>query len=226
MLYQNYLPLNRINFKTRHLDTGGMSRAIDFKLIKSDTVGPVHNVYLEYGPAALVHTSRGDLVLHGGDQAEYARQRRELVAGVTNAHLDDVESLSDLSGFLEAEFGIVLPEQIAKKIGTFDGSQVVLGKGGKINTSQGIQLLFDSPELISELFHPELRGMLNVFARKLGTDEGFVSRIRGLYPDIPKAEFDQTVAAVKARLEFPRALLNKMQRGRNYITELRASQRV
>ena len=128
--------------------------------------------------------------------------------------------------FLEREFGIVLEPEVAKRIGTFEHKKVEVGDSGKVNLSEGISILFSFPELVKEIFNPGLRGMLNVFARNLGSDKEVVSKIRGLYPDIPEAEFDQTVAVVRARLEFPRALLNKMQRSRNYITELRASQRV
>jgi len=229
MLYQNYLPLNGINFQTAHTDKGGSLRRVDFRLLATDpeSIQPVSRVYVEYGPAISRRTTDGrEFVRHGGNQEAYLDERKALVAGVPNSRLSGVANLMEFPEFLEREFGIVLEPEVAKRIGTFEHKKVEVGDSGKVNLSEGISILFSFPELVKEIFNPGLRGMLNVFARNLGSDKEVVSKIRGLYPDIPEAEFDQTVAVVRARLEFPRALLNKMQRSRNYITELRASQRV
>lgn len=202
MLYTDYLPLHGINFHVRLQDKDRIFREVDFKLLnqlRSEVM------WLEYGPPVKA------LGFHQADQVLYMQSRQELVReGEQVAGLTTLRKFGD---FLRSNFGIELSPEVARKIGTFENQEVTMGTKNAMDIKEAIPRLYESPQLVAEIFDPEKRfhkGLINIFIRPILAHPEMLEEIRAMYPDVAKDQFDFDFQEVKNRYQMALLLKKKM----------------
>lgn len=202
MLYTDYLPLHGINFHVRFQDKDRIHREVDFKLLNERRL---EVMWLEYGPPVKA------LGFHKADQVLYMQSRQELVR--EDERVTGLTTLRKFSKFLISNFGIELPPEVARKIGTFENQEVTLGAGRALDIKEAIPKLYETPELVAEVFDPERRfhkGVINIFIRQVLIHPEILEKIRAMYPDVPEEQFDSDFQEVKNRYQMTLLMKKKM----------------
>jgi hypothetical protein len=202
MLYTDYLPLHGINFHVRFQDKDRIHREVDFKLLNE---ARSEVMWLEYGPPVKA------LGFHKADQVLYMQSRQELVR--EDERVTGLTTLRKFASFLDHNFGISLPPEVAKKIGTFENQEVTLGLERALDIKEAIPKLYETPQLVADIFDPERRfhkGLINIFIRPIMAHPEILQSIREIYPEVNPEQFNLDFQEVKNRYQMALLLKRKM----------------